>query len=231
MSSLIIEDGFNTSYLDTLFMSLFYRVTHLDDILTNLSTNPHFSYLQELINSNFIEKVRKNHSIDSSIINEIRNYSFFCKWKEGYDVTALYSPIDYFDFLIKGIGFLGIKYEIIEISKNQKEDIVTTVSVNYINTTVEEDTDIKLLLKKWISKFSNNPNTELQCYHFTELPMLVPIYLNRSTKEGQIENFKVDIKEKIRFDNNNDKTQLDARWIIHSIICRSPNNSYYAILV
>lgn len=230
MSTFIIEDGYNTSYIDTVFMALFYRATHLNEILTTLSPNPQFSYLQELLYTNFVENVRHNNSIDSSIMNEIRNYSYLCDWKKGCDITTLYNPIDYFDFFMKGIGFLGIKYEIIEISKNKKDNIVTNVSINYININVDENTNIKSLLKKWTTKLFNNPNTEKQCCKFIYLPILVPIYLNRLVKEDKLENFKIDINEKIKFENINNDTQLNAKWVIHSIICKSANNMYYAII-
>jgi hypothetical protein len=64
-------------------------------------------------------------------------------------------------------------------------------------------------------------------YKFVNLPSLVPIYIKR-----KIDGCKVDIKKRIQFHKNNNKSQENASWIIHSIICysRVGNGHYYTIL-
>ena len=56
----IVEDGMNTSYIDSLLIALFYK--HNNNILTELDKKPQKScgiYLQELIKEKFIEQAKK----------------------------------------------------------------------------------------------------------------------------------------------------------------------------
>ena len=231
-TTFIVEDGFNTSYIDSILMALFYRTSHLQEILIQLPKKSKFVYLQDIINNNFIEQVRRNVSVDITIINEIRNYSFICGWKENLNITELYNVVDYLDFLIEGFDIGEIKCELLEISKNLQENIKSFYT-NYIEIKVTDDNDIKTLLNKCIDiNFNKKNNSTLTYYHFSELPLFVPIYLNRYDDNNQINNYKIDIKKKIRFNNNNNKLQSDASWIIHAIVCfsNSGNRHYYTII-
>jgi hypothetical protein len=69
--SFCVEDGYNTSYIDSVLIALFYKPTHLHELLTQLPEKTMFSYLQELIFSNFVEQVRKNYSVNSGMKYEI----------------------------------------------------------------------------------------------------------------------------------------------------------------
>jgi hypothetical protein len=221
----IIEDGYNTSYIDTTIMALFYKPTHLTDLLIQLPEKSKFAYLQDIISTNVIDQVRRNFSVDASLINEIRNYSFICGWKEGCSITELYNAIEYLEFLIKGFDFFGIKCDLIDLSKKTQE-YVHFIKTNYITLLITENSNIKLLLEKWTNSLLKK-NT--MSYHFTEIPIIIPIYLNRYDDTNQINNYKIDIKKKIRFNN---KGQNDISWVIHSIICFSNTGKghYYCII-
>jgi hypothetical protein len=231
----IVADGLNTSYIDSLLTGLFYKQTHLQEMLIQLPENIKFAYLQDLINNNFVDPIRHNFSVDSTLINEIRNYSIICGWKEGYNITDLYNVTDFLDFLITGINFGMMNYEIIEIQKSTpQEEKSKLLQMNYIQINAGSDSDIETLLQKWIDtilleQISNNIEAY---YHFKELPMLVSIYLNRTTDNKQINNCSIDIKKRIKFYKNNDKTQLTASWIIHAIICYSGSGGgkYYTLI-
>jgi len=224
----IIEDGYNTSYIDTTVMALFYRPTHLTELLFQLPEKTKFVYLQSIINTHIIEQTRRNSSVDASLINEIRNYSFVCGWKEGCNVTELYNAIEYLEFLVKGFDFCGIKCDLMEFSKKTHEDI-QSIKINYITVQVTENNNIKTLLERWTNDNLKKSVSGTSSYHFTEIPMLIPIYLNRYIDGNQINNYKIDIKKKIRFNN---KGQHDISWVIHSIICFSNtgNGHYYCII-
>jgi hypothetical protein len=229
----VVSDGFNTSYIDSLIVGLFYKETHLDEMLIQIPEKMKFAYLQELMYNNIVYLVRHNFCVDATLINEIRNYSIICGWKCGLNITELYNVIDYLDFLITGFNFGHISYEIIEIQKGISET-TKSLDINYIQINVGSDNDIQTLLKKWICNIlleDVNDDNDIY-YHFKELPMFITIYLNRTMENKQINTCSIDIKKRIKFYKNNDKTQSNASWIIHCIICYSNSSTgkYYTIL-
>jgi phage gp36-like protein len=200
--SFIVSNGLNTSYIDSLLMALFYVHTELNEVLIQDPCDVKFVYLQELINQNFIKKVKNNYSIDISIINEIRNYSIMCGWKNEGNITDLYPVIDYMIFLMDGIGF----------------GFICEDKLKYIEIYINYNTDIKTLLNVWINKHINFDTFD----EFEKSTMLIPIYFNRTIGTS----YKIDIKEKIKFRHNK------ISWIIHSIICftNTGGGNYYTIL-
>lgn len=241
--SIIIADGFNTSYIDSLIVGLFYKTTHINNMLNQIPKNIMYMYLQDLIKINIIENIKNNFSVDSCVANEIRNYSYLCGWKNGlnYNITDLHNVVDYFDFLVSGFDYSKISFELMEIIKNDTNihENIKHIDVNYIQMNVCDDSDVKLLIEKWIdsilltSNESSNESTiaTIAYYHFKELPILIPIYLHRFSVDNQFNNCMIDIKKRIKFYKNNDKSQLSASWILHSIICYSTigRGKYYTI--
>jgi len=203
-----IEDGYNTSYIDSTLIALFYKPSHLHGLLTDLPEDIKFTYLQDIILTNFVDQIRKNYSISSIYINEIRNYSIICGWKNGLQITNAYDASDYLIFLLNGFNAYPISIETTSLQ---------TIKTNCINLEISEDSNLKILLNKWIDKI-----TQKTQYKFTELPQLIPICINRSR-----ENCKIDIMKKIQFPTN--KTQHDALWIVHSLICQSRSH-YYSLV-
>lgn len=97
-----VANGINTSYIDSLLIALFYKESYLQQMLFQQTENEYFSYLQDLIYINFIDNVRNSKSVDSFQINEIRNYSYMCGWKNTTNIIDLYDVIDYFSFIMDG---------------------------------------------------------------------------------------------------------------------------------
>ena len=185
----VVSDGFNTSYIDSLLVGLFYKETHLDEMLIQIPENIRFTYLQELIYNNIVYLVRHNFCVDATLINEIRNYSIMCGWKTGLNITELYNVIDYLDFLITGFNFGHMSYEIMEIKKGVVEEETTkSLDINYIQVNVGSDNDIQTLLKKWVCNIllEDSDDDSYIYYHFKELPMFITIYLNRTMENKQI---------------------------------------------
>ena len=203
-----VEDGYNTSYIDSALIALFYKPTHLYELLTEIPEDIKFVYLQEIILSNFVEQIRKNYSISSTYINEIRNYSIMCGWKYGYSITDLYDVQDYLTFLLKGLNSYPMTIETMS-SK--------IVQINCITLNLFEDSTLKKLLNDWIESTTDGIQ-----YKFVDLPQLITIYIDRK-KEGT----KIDIMKKIQFAKNN--THNNASWIIHSLICKTKSH-YYAVV-
>ena len=149
---LVVANGYNTSYIDSLLIALFYRTSHLKSLLTQYPEKSKFIYLQELINSNFLKNIRSGYCVDVSIINEIRNYSIICGWKENENITKLHNVVDYMKFLMQGLGFGQIDFEFVEFdqTENQTEnEKVKILSMNYIDVPIFENTNTKLLLDSW----------------------------------------------------------------------------------
>jgi hypothetical protein len=227
----VVADGLNTSYIDSILMSLFYKSSHLEEMLIQQPDNAEFIYLQEMISNNFIDLARRNFSIDSSIINEIRNYSLICGWKSSSSITELFSVVDYLTFLMTGFNFGGIKMEIVEMTDHDEE--VRLLNFNYIEVSVYDEDNVDHLLKKWLENCTKKTKTISSIhYRFAELPMIIPIYINRHTEKDITNTSQIDIFKKIKFRKNNDKTQDNACWIIHAIICLSSSGSghYYSLI-
>ena len=82
-----IEKGLNTSYLSSVLISLFYKYdTNINNILTDKPEKPAGFYLQELIKTLFVEPIRKNFSIKSDTLNEIRNYLIINGWESDLNL-------------------------------------------------------------------------------------------------------------------------------------------------
>lgn len=203
-----IEDGYNTSYIDSTLIALFYKPTHLHELLTQLPENIKFTYLQDIVMINFVEQLRKNYSINSSYVNEIRNYSIICGWKNMSQITEEHDANEYLLFLLNGFSLCHITIETVSLKSIVSQNIILELT---------EDSNLKNLLNKWIDVSTN----KIQ-YKFVNLPQLIPIYINRKH-----EGLKIDIMKKIKFYNN--PTQNTASWIVHSLICKTRSH-YYSLV-
>lgn len=226
MNCFVVSNGLNTSYIDSVLMALFYSQSHLKMFLNQYPENSKFIYLQELINDNFVENVRQGYSIESSILNEIRNYSIICGWKNDSHITDLHNVSDYMKFLMEGIGFGQINFETVEYDQMEHE-IIKTLSMSHIEIKLNENSDIKQLLDEW---YDNNFISKTQTFgnRFREIPLFIPIYFSRQS--GSF--VQIDIKKRIKFKKNSDPIQNKSSWIIHSIICfsNSGGGGYYTII-
>lgn len=209
-NTIIIEDGINTSYIDTLFMAMFFKPSYIQNMLSEYPNDLKILYLQDLIYYNFVCNLRHNYIIDSSIMNEIRNYMFFCGWKNGSHIMDLHEVQDLYEFLESKINFNKIK---LNVNSNLK-------IYSYITLNVTENINTQELINKWIT-------TNFESYKLENIPNIIPLYIKKSD-----ENYLVDITKAISFKLNNiDENQFKNIWLIHSIICYSKVNSeYYSVL-
>lgn len=210
---LIVENGYNTSYIDTLFMALFYKTSYIQDMLSENVTNVKFYYLQDLIYFNFVRKSRCGYTIDSQIMNEIRNYLFYCGWKHNYNITDLFNVNELYDYLADNFNIKKIEF----ISENKK------INMNYITLDVFDNSSVKILLDNYIN---NTIGTNMT---FSEVPKFISIFLDR---KDTTKLYFVDIMEGICFSTNNDPEQQTKLWKINSIICYTKTNGghYYSII-
>lgn len=231
MNTFIVADGLNTSYIDSLLISLFYKSSHIEQMLSQEPDDSRFIYLQELITTYFVEPTKKYFSIDSSTINEIRNVSIICGWKPNNNIVGLYNSVDYLKFLMMGTGYGGINFELFKYNGKENE-MMNSLETYYIEILAKGDGNIKQYLEDWIDNiiYDDNNNSSV-CYQFREIPTLIPIYINRKNENGEFLLCQIDIMKKIRFKKGNIKNQ-QMSWVLHSIVCysNSGNGNYYSIV-
>lgn len=222
----VVANSSKTSYIDSLLIALFYKSSHVMEILKQIPEHYKFAYLQNLILENFVNPIKNSYSIEKSIIHEIRNYSVICGWKDGCDMTECFNVMDFLNFIMTGVGYGGIECEIIKILPNELKEYERVIKYNFITASVSQDTNTKFLVDKWVNNnvLQSTSDDDTNCYHFTVLPMIIPIYLDRNNNTSH-----VDIHKGIKFMKNNNKIQLNTVWYIHAIICCN-NNIYYTIL-
>ena len=213
---LIVEGCLNISYIDNLFVALFYKPSFVQNILSNEVEDLNSLHLQNMIYYYFVNNVRIRNVINSQTLNEIRNFSVFCGWKNNQNFIELFDINEYYDFLIE-------KFCHKKITLKNNDSIL--FSQNYITFNVNKNDDIKILTDTWID---NNFGD----YRFDKIPDFIPIFLNRKSTTGKLNDDLIDIKKAISFKKNNDETQKDTMWLIHSIICYAKNDKqhYYSII-
>lgn len=227
-----IEKGLNTSYITSLLISLFYKYdTNINSILIDKPQQPSGFYLQELIRTLFVEPIRKNFSIKSDTINEIRNYLLINGWESDLNYLANRNCIDLYEFLSSILFNNDIEFEIFHIKDgviNETETIKKFKTIN-INLTVNESTSIKKLFIEWLHEniLKNSNSYILDCYKLKLIPTFLVFNIKRNENAIKTE---IDINKKIKFFNNSDSKQNYLQWRIHSIICKS-SSKYYAILL
>lgn len=220
----IIEDGFNTSYIDSILMSLFYSPSYLESfVLENDPDELNTIYLQELIKYKFIENIRNGKSILCDSMNEIRNYCFLCGWKTIETLIEKSNVLDFYMFISSKFNLTKIEYQ------NKKKEIINTdcLQIKLSNTSTSTST---------IGEYINIKDaiTELfdtTIYKILNIPIVFPIIINRF-ETMHINRTKINIQKRIRV--NPQEEYNDTNWNIFSIICfegeTRESGNYYSII-
>lgn len=225
-NSQIIEDGYNTSYIVSLIISLFYTPSCVNNILT---TDPHdiqFTYIQEFIKIRFIESLHRGNSIHSDIINELRNYLMKCDWCNNVtDIISLRRVDEFYKYFMGKIYNGSHNIEFARISGNTTSTSDQIVSIPLIELTLPDGLEkigIDSLFKIWL-----NSNISLGTCDYTIIqpPDILPLYIKRNNKKT-----KIDIKHIIKFFNIKDSTHSKLIWKIHSFICYNDMIGYYSVV-
>jgi len=203
----IIEDGGNTSYIDSILLYLFYNN---QELLNNDPENNKYIYLQEIIKTKFIEPVKKNNVIFSNIMSEIQNYLFFFGFNNK-------NPIELFIFLFEKLNFEPIRISFIN---NTFETIKQNIS--HINLIADKDCTIKELYINFVQNnneildFKNN-------IEILNLPKQINFHIERKCS------CKVDILNIISLFVNDSIKEKEFKWKFNSLIGFS-NGKYYSII-
>lgn len=252
----IVEDGYNTSYIDSLLMGLFYSSSGIEYEFLNSNLDPKYHYLQDMIKWKFLDVVRKGFSVTSDTINEIRNYMFQqCGWLNKsntiYDISSPQDITKFYKFIIDIFNgtLIETQKEIIDRQNNsiKQED---KKSCHYISFNLDDSSkaySIKNLLSEW---FDTNPKdipTGCQGKNTTEvkyaknIPFIISLEINRF-KNTTKNTAQVDIKKKIKMKfkmNTDEKMEMkwlynNVRWLFHAVICHTGDSietgHYYALL-
>jgi hypothetical protein len=211
----VVENGLNTSYIDALFVSLYFKPSYIQNMLSENLTDLCALHLQDMIYNYFVYNLRNGYSIDNQMMNEIRNYMIFCGWKKDGDIIGLYEIQDFYSFLMdkfnqEKITFICDRNRIVE--------------ENFINLVVNNDSSVKLMLDDYLTKLGN--------YELKNIPKFVSIFLDRNIFSAKINNSMIGIEEGIKLSNKNSTNNKNIMWKIHSIVCfsRTEKNHYYSIV-
>ena len=214
---LIIEDGYNTSYIYTVILGLFYKKSNISELLNIDPNNQCFIYIQEFIKFKILEPIRNNISINSATINEFRNYISICDWiKPNNTILELRNIAELYIYLMNGLTDMKIK---IEILNNNNID---TLLFDYIQLELNNNNDVNTLFKSWIL---NNILKNNNKYKLKDIPYVLPFMIVNNNKNN------LDIFYKITFSQIDDIYQKHICWNINSIICFDNNNKNYYVII
>ena len=229
----VIEQGYKTCYINSLFMALFYKPNNnIETLLNNYPDNPIALYFQELIRDNFIDPVRKHFSIKNDNINQIRNYMLINN-NNNDTITITQEDIgNFYKYIIDFLNGDYIHFEIFQIKDNTININNNKLRMPYISLNPTKDTNIRDLFINWLNKYINKNDT--YCYKLLNIPLYLTFYINRYNNIGKKNNYEVDIMKKIKFFNNTDTKQKYMQWKIHSVICNEgddfDSSHYYSII-
>jgi hypothetical protein len=212
---LIIENGYNSSYIFTVILGLFYKNSNLSELLSVDPLDSRYIYIQEFIKYKFIEPVKNNISIMKSSLNEFRNYINMCGWMRNNNLLEARNVIDFFMYLMKGL--LDMKIKIDRLNDNNVELLTFDYIEIFLN---ESENNLNNLFKKWI-------NTQLlgHKYKLRDVPSLIPFIIRRNSQS-----IPLDIMYKIRFFDIDDIYQKHIYWNINSLICQNEKENYYVVI-
>lgn len=253
----VIENGYNTCYIDALLMSLFYKPScYLDGLLISEPKDPIHIYLQEIIKTKFVDKVRKNISVCADVMNEIRTYANICGWKQNLpeELFEQQDVNEFYTFLLDVINspLIEIQRQTISEALDSKSDLGEIEKIPFINLNVPSDVDsttIKELLNIWMNNNMVDIKREiinkkgiktiesvkgLNIYKIMNVPTFVGISLNRfSLDSNKRVVTQIDIQKRIKLHHISDDHD-GLRWKIHAFIChqgeKSKSGHYYAVI-
>jgi len=221
MSSIILEDGYNTDYIYSLIIGVFHNKTNIYQLLNNDIDNSDTYYLQEFLKHKILNKLNDNLMIESETINKLRVFLFNAGWLKNtnkyiFDKCDIHS---FYIFLICNMLDYKLNLTIMNIEKNfTKKKSLQIIELN--DTHFEETNNISKALDLWL--YNEQENNILK---FEDIPTLIPIYINLQNQKS------LNIMESINFEKINDKAQKNILWDFISLICYDEEQEYYYTVI
>lgn len=211
--NLFVEKNHNTTYLSTLLVTLFYRSSYNETLLSTTPKNYSHIYLQECIKTLFFSPLKNNMYIPQKNLDIIRNILNLVKILPDnnimteYTINILYNDLihclNFQQFTNKSECFEPIVYDI-----NKKKEHYEPFIMHNINT--------KQIVNDWSMNYKNN---------LINIPRIICISI---VGRKYNKNVSIDIKCKIQI--NNIQFLSGIKWSIRSIICCN-NNKYSSYLL
>ncbi len=256
MNNLILEDGYNSDYIYSLIIALFYIPSDgLNKIINGDTNNSNTYYIQEYIKTKFIYPIHRNKSIEASIVNKLRMFMYNCGWQKNAERNILdKGQLDEFYIFLMGdmmeynLQFAKInpstntskihKIDMLRITKEQLTNCDpiwhNLMNNNKIGGNEGENNndnkfiDLSCLVNQWINdEIIETSNS----YKFESMPCIIPIYLDIRDPITGYNIVNINIMEGLHFDTNGDKIQRMFVWEIHSLICQNSQGYYYAVTI
>lgn len=211
---IIVENGFHSSYISSLFIALFYKKSMIERsfILENNDPLKKGLYLQQIIFKNFIKPIRNNICVSSKMLNEIRVCSVIFGWNidKSFDkIFEDYNILEYMNFLIELCQIHPMNYVV-------NDDTNHTMGTPFSSGSIIElrqNQTVQLSYDLW----SIN-------YTIINVPNFVVFKINNLTEE-----FSINKKIKL-FDNMHQYHNIV--WIFHSLIYENDTgNCNYNVIV
>jgi hypothetical protein len=225
---LVIEGGFNTSYISSFLISLFYKKNnYIKELLNGQPKKPSGYYLQEIIKINFINPILKNYSIKNDVINEIRNYLIINGYQENlniFDLIKSNKVDELYEFISDILNGEKIEFETMKLKDGQLIEQNKFYKTSLIKMDITQpNTSIREEFIKWLNKNVLNNDDELYTYELKNMPTYICFYLNRIEKK-----INIDLMTNIKFFKNCNPAQKCIKYRIHGFTCKS-NNIFYSV--
>ncbi len=240
MNNLILEDGYNTDYIYSLIIALFYTPCDgLNKIINIDASNSNTYYLQEFIKSKFIYPMHRNMSIESCQVNKLRVFMYNCGWHKNDDKDILdKGDLDkFYNFIMNNM--MEYNLQIVKIdplcnsSKIDKLDMIRITDKHIddkhcVDFMGEKMINLSFMIRQWVKE---SLVEEVYSYKFETIPFIIPVLINIRDVDTGLNKICINIMQGLNFEDNGDKIQRMFIWEIHSMICQTNIGDYYTIII
>lgn len=201
---IVMENGYNTSYLNNLFFLLFYEDSIIERYVLLENNSPTYDglYLQHLIHKSIIQRLKQKLYIPHNLTNEIRLFSIISGWNNKNTIDDTFcecDPIEYLNFILNKINFHPIEY------------------INKINNEIEKTSTITL-------EPTENVLMSFIKWHEINTIINIPTFV---IFKIQLKNVSIDINEYIKL--LIDSEYHNIQWKFHGLIFK--NDTGYSSIV
>ena len=230
MNNIILEDGYNTDYMYSMIIALFYNPTdEINQIINTDTNNYNVYYIQEYIKLKFIYQLHHNISIESAVINKFRLFLYNCGWQSG-DILSKAKLDEFYIFMISNLMKHTLHASIINPSNNTHRDYkfnLIHLTHQHVQPSTSQIIGLSTMVSNWVDvNLISGTNT----YKFENIPNIIPIYIDLRNDQTGLNEHYIDITEGLAFTNNGNPAQRSLIWSIHSMICQTSDGTYYCIV-